>query len=53
MDKELISLRIDYVIKHIDLATDDIKNIALEDFDEYSYLLKDDGQVVFKNPLPR
>ena len=24
-----------------------------EDFDEYSYLLKDDGQVVFKNPLPR
>lgn len=24
-----------------------------EDFEEYSYLLKDDGQVVFKNPLPR
>lgn len=23
------------------------------DFDEYSYLLKDDGQVVFKNSLPR
>ena len=40
MDKELISLRIDYVIKHIDLATDDIKNIALEDFDEYSLVAR-------------
>lgn len=36
MDKELISLRIDEIIKHIDLATNDLAGVDLKDFGEYS-----------------
>ncbi len=32
MDKELVSLRIDEIIKHIDLATSDLKDVKLENF---------------------
>ena len=32
MDKELLNLRIDEILKHIDLATDDLKDIELKDF---------------------
>ena len=32
MDKELINLRIDEILKHIDLATNDLKDVKQEDF---------------------
>lgn len=40
MDKELISSRIDFIIKHIDLAISDLKNVELENFDENSLLAR-------------
>ena len=40
MDVELISLRIDFIIKHIDLATEDIKDVELKDFDEDSLIAR-------------
>ncbi len=40
MDKELISLRIDTIIKHIDSATLDLKNVNYEDFEGTSLLAK-------------
>ena len=32
MDKELVNLRIDEILKHIDLATDDLKDVKQKDF---------------------
>lgn len=40
MDKELLSLRIDEVIKHIDFATKDLEDIKLEDFNGNSLLAR-------------
>ena len=40
MDAELVSLRIDFIIKHIDLAMSDLSNIEIEDFGENSLLAR-------------
>ncbi len=40
MDKELISLRIDEIIKHIDFVTEDLKEISLENFHGNSLLAR-------------
>lgn len=40
MDKELIQLRIDEIIKHIDLAMSDLKDIELKDFSGTSLLAR-------------
>ena len=40
MDKELISLRIDEIIKHIDFVTEDLKEISLENFNGNSLLAR-------------
>ncbi len=40
MDKELISLRIDEIIKHIDFATTDLKEVELKDFNGNSLLAR-------------
>lgn len=40
MDKELVSLRIDQILKHIDLVTSDLSNVNLENFGEYSLLAR-------------
>lgn len=40
MDKELVCLRIDEIIKHIDIATSDLKEIELEDFKGTSLLAR-------------
>ena len=39
MDAELVSLRIDFIIKHIDLAMSDLSNIEIEDFGKSSIIL--------------
>ena len=36
MDKELIHARIDEIINHIDMATSDLENVSLDEFDETS-----------------
>ena len=38
MDKELIQERIDEIINHIDMATKDLENVSLDEFDEVSLL---------------
>ena len=40
MDKELISLRIYEIVKHIDLAINDLSNVKEEDFTENSLLAR-------------
>lgn len=40
MDKELISLRIDEIVKHIDMATSDLKDVELENFSGNSLLAR-------------
>lgn len=40
MDKELVSLRIDEVIKHIDITENDLKDIQLEHFSGTSLLTR-------------
>lgn len=40
MDTELISLRIDFIIKHIDLAFSDLSNVEIDDFGENSLLAR-------------
>ena len=40
MDKELISLRIDEIIKHVDMATSDLKEVKLENFSGNSLLAR-------------
>lgn len=38
MDKELISVRIDEIINHVNMATKDLENVSLDEFDEVSLL---------------
>ncbi len=40
MDKELVCLRIDTIIKHIDSATNDLKDVSFEDFESTSLLAR-------------
>ena len=40
MDVELISLRIDFIIKQIDLAISDLSDVKIEDFHENSLLAR-------------
>ena len=40
MDKELVVLRIDEIIKHIDLSTSDLQDVKLEDFKGTSLLAR-------------
>ena len=38
MDKELINVRIDEIINHVNMATKDLENVSLDEFDEVSIL---------------
>ena len=40
MDKELISLRIDEILKHIDFASIDLKDLELKDFNGNSLIAR-------------
>ncbi len=40
MDKELVCLRIDTIIKHIDSATNDLNDVSFEDFKGTSLLAR-------------
>ena len=40
MDKELVRLRIDEIIKHIDFATSDLESVELKDFGANSLLAR-------------
>lgn len=40
MEKELIEHRVDVIIKHIDLATNDLKDVELENFSNTSLLAR-------------